>query len=67
MLLGVVFLVIGGLFYLAARMGLSFGSIPGNIRIEGNNFTCIFGLGISLLLSIILTVLLNLFARFFGK
>jgi hypothetical protein len=66
-LLGVAFLIIGGLFYLAARLGLSFSNIPGNIRIEGSNFTCIFGLGISILLSIILTVLLNLFARFFGK
>ena len=66
-ILGVIFLVIGGLLYLASRLGLSFSNIPGNIRIEGNNFTCIIGLGISLLLSIILTILLNLFARFFGK
>jgi hypothetical protein len=66
-LLGIAFLIIGGLFYLASRLGLSFSNIPGNIRIEGSNFTCIFGLGISILLSIILTVLLNLFARFFGK
>lgn len=67
LLLGVIFLVIGGLLFLAARLGLTPGRLPGDIRIEGSNFTCLIGLGTSLLLSILLTVLLNLLLRWLGK
>jgi hypothetical protein len=66
-IIGVVLLITGGLIYLAARMGIQFGKLPGNIRIEGNNFTCVFALGASILLSIILTVVLNIVARFLNK
>jgi hypothetical protein len=55
------------LIYLFARLGIPFGKLPGNIRIEGNNFTCVFALGASILLSIILTVVLNIVARFLNK
>jgi len=67
LILGVIFLVISGLLFLAARLGLIPGRLPGDIRIEGSNFTCLIGLGTSLLLSIVLTVLLNLLLRWLGK
>lgn len=67
LLLGVVFLIIGGLIYLATRLGLQWGNLPGDIRIEWGNFTCLIGLGTSILLSLILTVLLNLLTRWLGK
>jgi hypothetical protein len=66
-IIGVVLVITGGLLYLAARLGFSFGRLPGNIRIEGNNFTCVFALGASILLSVILTVVLNIIARFLNK
>ena len=66
-IIGVVLVITGGLIYLAARLGIPFGKLPGNIRIEGNNFTCVFALGASILLSIILTVVLNILARFLNK
>lgn len=67
MILGVVLLVSGGLLYLAARANLSFGQLPGNIRIQGSNFTCIFALGASILLSVLLTVVLNIIIRMMNK
>ena len=65
--LGVVFLVAGGLLYLAAKIGLPFFNFPGDIRIERENFTCMIGLGTSILLSILLTVGLNILARFLNR
>jgi hypothetical protein len=66
-ILGVAFLIIGGLIYLAARLGFQFGQLPGNIRIQTENFTCVFALGASIILSILLTVILNIIARFLNR
>jgi hypothetical protein len=65
MIFGVILLVVGGLLYLVARSGISLGRLPGNITIQGNNFTCVFALGASILLSILLTIILNVVARIF--
>ncbi len=66
-ILGVIFLVIGGLLYLAARVNFPLFHLPGDIRIERENFTCVFALGTSILLSVLLTVALNLLARFLNR
>lgn len=65
--LGIVFLIIGGLLYLAARTGFSLFNLPGDIRIERGNLTCVIALGTSILLSILLTVGLNLLARLLNR
>jgi len=67
LLLGVLFLIISGLLFLVARLGILPGRLPGDIRIEASNFTCLIGLGTSILLSIVLTILLNLLLRWLGK
>ena len=66
--LGKVFIVIGlglaalGLLFLvASRLGLT--RLPGDIVIERKNFVFYAPLGLMLLLSILLTLILNLFAR----
>jgi hypothetical protein len=64
-ILGIVLIVIGGLLYLAGRLNLPLGRLPGDIRIGSGNATCVIALGTSILLSIVLTVLLNLIGRFF--
>lgn len=66
-ILGVIMVIVGGLIYLVARLGLPLGRLPGDIRIERNNLTCVIALGTSILLSIILTVVLNLIVRFLNK
>jgi hypothetical protein len=67
LILGVVLLVIGGVIYLLARLGLQLGRLPGDIRIQTGGITCIFPLVTSILLSILLTVVLNVIIRFFNK
>ena len=67
MLTGAIFLAMGAVFYLLGRMGLDWNRLPGNIRIERGNFTCVIGLGISILLSIVLTVVLNIVVRWLNK
>jgi Protein of unknown function (DUF2905) len=66
-ILGVVLVIAGGLIYLVARLGLPLGRLPGDIRIERNNFTCVIALGTSILLSVLLTVVLNIIVRFLNK
>ena len=62
-ILGIVLLVAGGVVYISARLGLNFGRLPGDIRLTNGNTTCVIALGTSILLSIILTIVLNIFAR----
>jgi flagellar biosynthesis protein FliR len=66
-ILGVVFLVAGGLVYLFSRLGLSFGRLPGDIRVQGQNATCVIALGTSILLSILLTIVLNVIIRLMNR
>ena len=65
--LGVALLILGGLFYLLGRAGVNLGQLPGDIRIQRGNLTCLIGLGTSLLLSVALTVILNVLARLWKK
>ena len=60
---GIMLVLVGGLVYLAARAGLPLGRLPGDIRIGNENATCFIPLATSLLLSIVLTVLLNIIIR----
>ncbi len=66
-ILGLILIVLGGLVYLAARINLPLGRLPGDIRIQGNNFTCLFPLATSIILSILLTVILNIIVRILNK
>lgn len=67
MLLGLILLLVGGLLWLAGRFLPDLSRIPGTIRIEGGGVTCIFPLLASIVLSLILTVLLNVIARLLNR
>jgi hypothetical protein len=64
---GVVLFVVGGLVFLAAKFGLPFGRLPGDIRIERDGFSFYFPLGSSILISILLTIIINVIFRFLKK
>jgi hypothetical protein len=64
-ILGVVLLVAGGLFIRLPRLGLPLGRLPGDLRFETGQFTCFIPIATSIILSILLTISLNLLARFF--
>ena len=66
-ILGVILVLAGGLVYLLAKAGLSLGRLPGDFRIQGSNMTCVIALGTSILLSVVLTVALNLLMKFLNK
>lgn len=64
---GVILIVVGGVIYLISRIGVPLGRLPGDIRFQGENLTCVVPLASSILLSIVLTVLLNLAIRLLRK
>jgi DUF2905 family protein len=64
---GIVLILIGGGVYLAAKFGIPLGRLPGDIRIEGKNGSFYFPIVTSILLSIILTFILNVIIRLFRK
>ena len=67
MIVGLLVFLVGAALYLSARLNLPLGRLPGDIRIERENFTCIFPLATSILLSIVLSVVLGLLVRWLNK
>ena len=62
MLMGGILLGLGALFTLAGKVGW-LGRLPGDFRFERGGFSFYFPLATSLLLSILLTLIINLFRR----
>ncbi len=67
MIAGIVLIVLGAILYGLAKLNLPLGRLPGDIRIEGENGSFYFPLATSIILSIVLTVLLNVIGRFLKK
>jgi TRAP-type mannitol/chloroaromatic compound transport system permease small subunit len=65
--LGLTFLVIGGVAYVLTRVGLPLGHLPGDIRIQSQNVTCIIPIVSMILISIVLTVIVNVVIRLLNK
>ena len=63
-LAGLLLFLIGGLFTLFPRLGITLGRLPGDIRLETDQLTCLIPIGTSILLSILLTIGLNLLGWF---
>jgi Protein of unknown function (DUF2905) len=64
---GIILILIGGGVYLAAKFGIPLGRLPGDIRIERGNSFFYFPVVTSCVLSILLTVILNIIIRFFNR
>jgi len=64
---GIVLFLIGGGIYLAAKFGIPLGRLPGDIRIEGEKGSFYFPLATSILVSVLLTIVLNLISRLIQK
>lgn len=61
--LGLIILAVGGGMLLLSKLGLSTFRLPGDIVIRRGNFTLYFPLVSGLVLSLLLTIILNLFFR----
>ncbi|MEE9274221.1 MAG: DUF2905 domain-containing protein [bacterium] len=60
--LGAVLVAVGALLVLAPKIPF-LGRLPGDIHIRGKNFSFHFPIVTSILLSVVLTILLNLFRK----
>ena len=67
MLGGIALFLIGGGVYLAAKFGLPLGRLPGDIRIEGENGSFYFPVTTSILVSVVLTFVLNVIVRLWKR
>ncbi len=69
LIIGIVLALLGGLLMLLGRLPLfsSFGSLPGDIRIQGRGFSCFIPIVSLILLSVIITILLNIIIRLINR
>jgi hypothetical protein len=66
-LAGVGLILIAGVVWLLGRWNLPLGQLPGDFRIQRGNVSCFIPLATSLLLSGLLTLLINLILRSLKK
>ena len=66
-LAGILLIVIGVIVFGFAKLNLPLGRLPGDIHIEGKNGSFYFPLTTSILVSVVLTILLNVIGRFLRK
>jgi hypothetical protein len=64
---GLGLILLAGVIALLGRMNISLGELPGDIKLQREGFSCLIPLASSLLLSVILTLLINLLLRSMRK
>ena len=66
-LFALVLALLGGLLWVFGWLGIGgrLGSLPGDMRIERDGWSCFIPITTSILLSILLTIILSLAVRFF--
>lgn len=65
LIVGVFIVVAGILIYFFHDYFKWIGRLPGDIRVERENFKFYFPLATMIILSLVLTILINIFKRFF--
>lgn len=66
-IVGIALIVVGAIMFGLARLGIPLGRLPGDIRIEGENGSFYFPIVTCIVISIVLSVILNLIGRFWNK
>jgi hypothetical protein len=66
-LLGGVFILAGGIVYLLSKLNINFNRMPGNFVYSGENVTVYIPCAAMILISILLTVILNVIIRMINK
>jgi hypothetical protein len=64
---GIALIIAGAVLYGLAKLNVPLGRLPGDIHIEGKNGSFYFPLTTCILVSVVLTILLNLIGRFLKK
>ncbi len=71
--IALLLLIFGGLLFAAGLLLFFFekipwlGNLPGDIHFKGKNFSFHFPLMTCILLSVLITILINIILKFFGK
>jgi hypothetical protein len=63
MLGGIILFLVGGGIYFSAKLGLPLGRLPGDIRIERENGSFYFPITSSILVSVVLTIVVNVIVK----
>jgi hypothetical protein len=66
-LFGITLLFVAGMFFLISQLNIPLGDLPGDLVIKRGNFSCIFPLATSLVISVLLTIVINLIISFWNK
>jgi hypothetical protein len=66
-LIGIALTGLGGLLWIFSRLGLPLGRLPGDFHFETGDFSCFIPLASSILISVLLTLILNVIARLLNK
>jgi hypothetical protein len=64
---GVFLFLVGGMIFLSAKLGLPLGRLPGDIRIEREGFSLYLPLTSAILVSVVLTIVVNVIAKLLKK
>jgi hypothetical protein len=64
-LLGISLVIVGGMLWAGGKLGL--GSLPGDLHFSGQGWSCFVPIMTSLVLSLLLTIVLNVILRWLGK
>ncbi|MEO8287231.1 MAG: DUF2905 domain-containing protein [Chloroflexota bacterium] len=64
-MLGIIIVLLGGLFLLFGRSFL--GKLPGDINVSNGNFTCIVPIASMIVLSLLLTIVVNIVLRILNR
>ena len=66
-LLGLGLAAVGVIIWLAGKIGVPFGSLPGDIRVDRPGFSFHFPLATGIIISIVVTLLLNILLWFYRR
>ncbi len=67
MILGIILFLVGGGIYLLARGGINLFRLPGDFRLQIGNVTCLIPIATSILLSLVMTLILNAIFRLLNR
>lgn len=64
MLAGLFLVVLGAIVWGASKLGIPLGNLPGDIRVEGRRSSIYFPIVTCIVVSIVLTLVLNIIGRY---
>jgi uncharacterized membrane protein (DUF2068 family) len=67
LVMGVLLVLAGGGLWLLSKTGLPWGRLPGDIHIEGEQFSCFLPLATMIVVSVVLTLVLNILIRLINR